>query len=440
MQSNELAFAQYDYSLLERRLVLSAIANLDTDGPELRARVWIRDFISVFGASTASYARLKTAAGRLMKKGFIQIERPGSQEWEMFHFIVHARRRNTEAGGSYIEFQFAEQVRPFLVDLKSRFNFFTLRDIARLTSIYSLRMYEILLHDSFGGRRPRFIIDLDVLRFRLALDTYADGKRELVERGRYQEFRDFRRRVLEVAQRECNALTNLHFEYKRVTDGQAVRALEFHVTVKNRHYAADLPLTTEELNAAKDLREMGFKGDAEGVIKEHGAETVKRALKMADEIIRSAANTPNPIRNPGGLINRLLSSGAARTTDDERKTERRSVDPKSVAVSLVDAFSSARHEHALRVWETLHDDDREAIHVQMRIELADFQRRLLDREGWQGPAYLALRARALAEEHADAFPPELRDFTTWVQHNKLLDDYDETTSEKIISAAITLDS
>ena len=441
-QANDLARAAQEMSLNEKRLLSMAISNLDPSGPDMTARIYVNDFNRYFtGGGKDSYRRLREAASALMQR-VVFIDRPGSSNWDAFHWVSSAHYRGTAdgEGGAFIDVVFEKALRPKLVDLKANFHSYQLSQLSNLNSFWAVRMYEILLHESHGGRKRRIEFGLDELKWRLRL-RYRDKNNKLV--NKYPDFKNFRVRVLEKAQSQCNAYTDLSFEFEPIKEGRRVARIAFDVSVINsRDQVEVLPakraLTPHEAEVARELEAAGFVGDGEDVVLEYGEDVVRRTLAMAARIVKEAAGSPRPIHNPGGLIQRLLKTGAVTRELDEEKGADQRVDVREVADALVNALSHARTEHAETVWEFLPEDEQAELHDAMRVQLTKFEVDILNRASWEGSSYVPLRNRVLFEQNNDLFTPELASPRAFAEHTGMLEEYGDEVRDAILKAAAGL--
>lgn len=438
-QANVLALSAQEMTLNEKRLLVMGIANLEATDATLTARIYVNEYNRTFGENTHSnYGRLKESSSELLKR-LVLIEKADGA-WDMFHWVssAHYRPGRESTDGAYIELVFEKKLRPLLVDLKANFHTYKLERIARMQSVYSVRLYEILLHTSHGGRRKRIEFELDDLKFRLRV-RYKEKNKQV---DQYPNFKDFRVRVLEQAQRECQEFADLTFTFTGERMGRRIGRVIFEVTAKGSlsreiGMGATRPsLTTDEMETARELAVAGYLGDTEAIVAEYGAAYIRKTVQLAQKIERDAASTSKPIHNLGGLIRRLIQSGAvqeAGSPTDEKKVTAAEID--AIARSLVDALAFARAEHAERVWSFLTDAEQAELHTDMRVTLSRVELTQLDRGNWEGPAYISLRNRILFEKHADLFPKHLSDVRAFATHEELLLQYPSDVQGKVLHTA-----
>lgn len=444
-QANALALSAYEMTLLEKRLLVMGIAKIDVKKVEkLHVRVYVNEYNHTFGGTTHSnYQRLKDGAKQLLQR-VVYVEQGGG-EWEMYQWVTfaHYMPGSKSEDGAYIDMTFNDKLGPFLLDLKENFNTYALDKIAHLQSVYSVRLYEMLLHTSFGGRIPRLEFDLDDLKFRLRVKF--SEKNKVIDR--YLNFKDFRTRVLEQARRECDENTDLSFTFATRRQGRRISKVIFLVKTK-REVAEGGPieplgarpgrsLSPDIQELAILLREVNYVGNIEEIVNEYGVEYVRRTVEIARKVERDAASSSKPIRNLGGLIQHLLKSGVARE-DSKRLDGGRAPTVGEIdrlARMCVDALSHARTEHAEHVWEFMTEEERDRVHDLMRIELSKFEVKQLNKASWQGPTYTTCRNKILFSHHAELYPKSHATVAAFVAEEGLLGEFGEKVQHEIISVA-----
>lgn len=127
---------------------------------------------------------------------------------------------------------------PYLFALKNKFLSYGLKNILNMKSQYSIRIYELLRshHDmrisqidkrteierEGSPQKTTWTIDLDELKKMLMVDKIKT----------YDNFKDFRKKVLEVAQKEINELTDTTIYFEPITKGRKVIKIKFSITKK----------------------------------------------------------------------------------------------------------------------------------------------------------------------------------------------------------------
>ena len=132
-------------------------------------------------------------------------------------------------GKGEVELCFDPKLKPYLLQLQSRFTSYKLHNVIKLRSRYSVRLYE-LLKQYEGLRETQF--RTRELRTMLGLTE-----------GEFTLWADFRRNVLDLAQRELPKKTDLGFTYV-ARNRRAVAAVDFTIGATR-----EKDLTAKEIKA-----------------------------------------------------------------------------------------------------------------------------------------------------------------------------------------------
>lgn len=434
-QSNALALSSQEMSLLEKRLLAIGIARLDASDPDLRVRLFVNEFNSVFDVSTnANYERLREGTKALMSR-VVHIEQPDGG-WEMFQWVNYARYVSSKSGseGSYIDMEFSQKLAPYIHQLSKNFNSYTLEKISQMQSFYSVRIFEILHHDSFAGKKSRLEYDLDDLKFRLRL-KYEEKRRQI---DRYPNFKDFRVRVLEQAQRDCETHTDLLFSFEGVRRGRRIATVIFDIKRKAQPILIELPerpaeTPMEQLEMADQLRQAGFMGAALETVKEYGVERVQEAIRAARKVERAQANTLKPVRNLGGLIVHMLRSGTDTLPEADSAKSLSDTRVKELAQALQSAFDDAQGAALEAYWESLDAKEQGSYRLFMRSYLDDFTLKALEGKNWQGASFRAARNSCLRATNPEVLPSHLRQVADFSHNNEFFAELPEAERARVFA-------
>lgn len=209
VKSNKLISARYRLSVVEQRVVLSAIAQIKPGDKDLRRyRVRIADIASMMGDGwTNPYGKVKRAIQKLTTRGLTIHEPDGDL---VTSWLSSGKYRDKE-GAVYLRFD--PDLKPYLLQLKGRFTAYGLEEALSLRSRHSFRFYELIKHREGLGA---WEFTLEELRELLGLMPTE-----------YPEWRGFRRRVLDVAKAELNKATSIRFDYETITTGRKVTGVRF---------------------------------------------------------------------------------------------------------------------------------------------------------------------------------------------------------------------
>ena len=221
-KSNQLIEARYKFDVWETRIFLSVLSNIKRDDEDFKVyRIWYREVIKSFGLKSGqSYAFLRDAARSLIRKVFnISNEDNGFQRETEYHIIRSINyltegeqgKTGTESQ-EYIDITIDPDMKPLLLQLKSNFTAYDLRNIVKLGA-YPVRVYELLKqYESIGERTLEF----------------EEMKRMFELTTEYPHFANFYQKIIQPAVEDINRHTDLHvYDVIREKQGRRVVALRF---------------------------------------------------------------------------------------------------------------------------------------------------------------------------------------------------------------------
>lgn len=216
-KSNALVEASYRLSVAEQRIMLACIAQIRRDQQitdEIMYSVSATDIAELTGVTTnADYSELKKAALRLKRREVRIAYEPngGGKKPEVLianwvQSIVYA-----EAAG-LVRLRFNKDMLPYLCQLTEQFTRYALADVAKMTSAYAIRLYELLIQWRGAGER---VVEISWLREALQLE------------GRYSAIKDFKKYVIDISIEQINELSPLWVKWEQRKTGRRVTHLVF---------------------------------------------------------------------------------------------------------------------------------------------------------------------------------------------------------------------
>lgn len=132
------------------------------------------------------------------------------------NWVAGAVPKYNEDGVLCVEFGFSPQMKPFFLGLKEKFTRFEFLEVAKMKSGFSIRIYQMCksyYYEHIRHGRNVLAVSIRELKSRLGISD------------KYPDFRNFRRKVLNVAKTEINAKTRLHIEYDFIKKGRNITDL-----------------------------------------------------------------------------------------------------------------------------------------------------------------------------------------------------------------------
>jgi len=212
-KSNALIEASYKLTLQEQRLLLICIGKINPrdELSQKLFQVTSTDFYLAFpdmGKSNAE-RHLREAIDKLAER-WIHIQ--NNNERRRIRWIQEEAEYFN--GEGKIEIVFSESIMPYLTQLKGQFTKIVIKNVSALKSVYSIRLYELLMQFKVIGDR---LISLEDFRTMLGLDE-----------DKYLSFKSLNQWVIKPAVKELNQKSNLSVTVDSVKKGRSVFALHFH--------------------------------------------------------------------------------------------------------------------------------------------------------------------------------------------------------------------
>jgi plasmid replication initiation protein len=215
-KSNWLVTASYKLTLNEQRLVLAAIAKIPFDSQEFKRRVVLtaKEMLDCFPdmGEQNVHKEMRDAIDNLWERA-IKVADPN--QVDEFRWIT-AKSRYLKGEGR-VGFSFSPEVLPYLQQLKKQFTKYRLGDISSLKSVYSIRLFEMLMQFQNTG---------------IALVGLEEFKERLGISDKYTDYRILRRIVIEPAVNELNKKSHFNITFKSIREGRAIKKLEFFFSEK----------------------------------------------------------------------------------------------------------------------------------------------------------------------------------------------------------------
>jgi plasmid replication initiation protein len=178
----------------------------------------IRDYCKVCGLdydNGKNYADVKATLKKLRDRSMWLTMPDGSES-----LCGWLAKVNTNKKRGIANIKLDEDLVPYLFDLGQRFTQYQLYNILAMKSAFSVRIYELMKSYAYQGSRT---FDIDELKRLLMVDDVKS----------YKDFSLFRTKVLEIAQREINELTDITIYFETITKGRKVVKVKFKIIQKD---------------------------------------------------------------------------------------------------------------------------------------------------------------------------------------------------------------
>ena len=219
-KSNNLVEARYHFSIWETRVFTKLVSLIHPSDEDFKKyKLQIKDLVNFFGVNdNDAYVKIKAVPDNLLKKVVtIPYTENGEERFLKTGLIAQASIPKKKEG--YIELSFHPDLKPYLLQLKRTFLSYDIRNVLKISSVYSVRIYELLKQYEKIGYRE---FDIDTLKATLGVSD------------KYKLYGHFKSRIILKAQEDLKEYTDIYFNFSEVKAGRKVIAILFDIK-KNKN-------------------------------------------------------------------------------------------------------------------------------------------------------------------------------------------------------------
>ena len=239
VKHNDLVTASYAMTRHEQNVLLACISQIDSrerleDGKTFILTVeQARDLFYNGNDQNHAYRDLKTASERLFER---KIRLDIGDGKELLTRFVQSVVFDPNQGA--VTLRFATDIHPYLSQLERNFTQYRLVNIVQLTSIYAVRLYELVIC-WLGQKLYNKEFDIDEFRRLMGVDD------------KYSQIGELKKRVIDPAMEQINEFTDheIRVSYRKV--GRVFRFIAFSFNVKDREKPKAIETTTKPSKRSK---------------------------------------------------------------------------------------------------------------------------------------------------------------------------------------------
>jgi plasmid replication initiation protein len=219
-KSNNLVEARYHFSIWETRVFTKLVSLIQPGDADFKKyKLQIRDLVSFFGVNdNDAYVKIKAVPDNLLKKVVtIPYTENGEERFLKTGLIAQASIPKKKEG--FIELSFHPDLKPYLLQLKRTFLSYDIRNVLKISSVYSVRIYELLKQYEKIGKRE---FDINTLKVILGVSD------------KYKLYGHFKSRIILKAQKDLKLHTDIFFDFKEIKSKRKVVSIIFKIK-KNKN-------------------------------------------------------------------------------------------------------------------------------------------------------------------------------------------------------------
>ena len=285
IQSNNLIEARYRLSVEEQKLIKVLISKIQTNDVNFKEYEFrIKELGEILGIThNEQYSVIKRITERLITRGLSFY----NSETKRFLQTSWLSSAEYEEGKGIVALCFDPKLQPLLLQLKSYFTKYDMEQIMRFRGQYTIRFFEF--RKSFIGRNKNEVtFTLKELREILGL-----------KKDEYDQFFDFKRRVVEPARLELLEKTGKSFTWEPIKQGRGGKIVSVHFIFDGDAEATPNEVTQAPPKTAETPVEHSLPDELQDLFKE----LLRLGIvnKAAQEMVNQ--HTPNQLRAAMTLTN-----------------------------------------------------------------------------------------------------------------------------------------
>jgi plasmid replication initiation protein len=204
--------ARYDLNIAELKTMSYIFSKLKPNDTEISEYIFsIKDYCQVCGIdykNGKNYEDIKKIIKGLRDKSFWLCDENGNDI-----LIGWLSKVKISKGSGKITVKLDEDMQKYVIGLFDNYTQYELLSTLPMKSAYSFRIYELLKSYAF---RKSYTFDIDEIKSILAATNYTN-------------FKDFRKKVIEIATKEINMYTDLEVSWEPTTKGKKVIQVKFYI-------------------------------------------------------------------------------------------------------------------------------------------------------------------------------------------------------------------
>lgn len=204
--------ARYDLNIQELKALAFIFSKIKPNDTQLQEYTFsIKEYCQVCGIdykNGGNYQYIKGSIKALRDKSFWITDEKGNEV-----LIGWLQKVRISKGSGKITIKLDDDLQKYVIGLFDNYTQYELLSTLPMKSNYSFRIYELLKSYAFTKQHT---FDIDELKQILAAETYTN-------------FKDFRRKVIEIAVKEINLYTDIEVSWEPITKGRKVIQIKFSI-------------------------------------------------------------------------------------------------------------------------------------------------------------------------------------------------------------------
>ena len=218
IKSNKLIGMQTQLSLVQMK-IFALLVSKALDNPEvLNYKFSAKELMNSCNITDSNYTALQQTTASMIKPVIFKGKNEKNQEqYPLLDGVIY--------NNWMVDITIHRKVKPFILDIATKYTKYYFENISFLNSTYSIRLYELLKEFEFRWWR-----DFEIEEFRFLLN---------IKEGTYSRPYDLKTKIIQKAQRELKEKTDISFSYIERKEWRKLVWLSFSINSNNQTVLID---------------------------------------------------------------------------------------------------------------------------------------------------------------------------------------------------------
>ena len=300
-QHNQLINSQQSLSVIQKRIFYLAIQQIRKGDKDFK-RYYID--LSDLAPSESIYHQVSGELDDLMSKKIRFVEEINGFKYDTRLNLVSKSSHKKGTGQIYVDLH--PDIRDMLLDLKKYFTRVPVVELIACRSTYGQRMYELLYQFADTGIR---LMTVEELREKLNLQN------------KYENFYDFRRRVLQQAKEDIEKHTNMRFTWTEIKarKGRKIERIMFDIQVSDP-VQVELPFSPDKVDMSKHKKLQ---------------ENLRQICQFSDKNIRKVLRYIEEKPDHKIVFHKIIHKTEIRVKDGDQNHAKKLTNPEAWAMKMM---------------------------------------------------------------------------------------------------------
>jgi len=215
---NKIIEGKYNMTTTEIKIIAKLTSLIKKDDNDFKEHTFVsKHLLNELNLGSENYTALEESINKLISRR-IEIEQENKKKKLVTTFLSSCIYDNSE-DESKIVLRYDPNLKPYFIQLGEHFTKYYLENVLELNSFYAIRIYELCKQYENTKHKYR-IIKLDELKEIFDIED------------KYKKYNDFKKKVLEIAEREINEKTDINISFEEIKTGRKVTSIKFIIKSK----------------------------------------------------------------------------------------------------------------------------------------------------------------------------------------------------------------